>query len=162
MIENTLAVIPGRMTASFYRTAAGAEIDLILQFPGGEFWAIEVKSSLAPKLKKGFYNALEDIKPDRSFVVYAGSARYPVSKETEVISLFELSQALTTLRCSTVHNRAALIHAKLTQHGCALLAAIVFQGDCVPPQRHGRLEAPPRIPLKYQSSAQGEAIWHSA
>ncbi len=79
------------------RAAAGAEIDLILQFPGGEVWAIEVKSGLAPKLKKGFYNALEDIKPDRSFVVYAGSARYPFSEETEVISLFELSRELATL-----------------------------------------------------------------
>jgi len=97
VIENILAVIPGRTTASFYRTAAGAEIDLVLQFPGGEVWAIEVKSGLAPKLKRGFYNALEDIKPDRSFVVYAGSARYPISKETEVISLFELCQELATL-----------------------------------------------------------------
>ncbi len=97
VIENLLAATPDQTAASFYRTAAGAEIDLILQLPGGETWAIEVKSGLAPKLKKGFYNALEDIKPDRSFVVYAGSERYPVSEETEVISLFELSQELTTL-----------------------------------------------------------------
>ena len=97
VIENLLAATPEQTIASFYRTAAGAEIDLVLQLPGGERWAIEVKSSLVPKLKRGFYHALEDIKPTRSFVVYAGSERYPVSQETEVLSLFELSQEITIL-----------------------------------------------------------------
>ncbi len=94
VIENLLSVAPARTKASFYRTAAGAEIDLILEFPGGETWAIEIKSGLGPKLEKGFYNAIEDIKPDRSFVVYAGSDRYPVTEETDAISLIELAQEL--------------------------------------------------------------------
>ncbi len=94
VIENLLCVAPTRTSASFYRTAAGAEIDLVLDLPGGKRWAIEIKSGLAPRLEKGFYNALEDIKPDRSFVVYAGSDRYPVTEETEAISLLELAQEL--------------------------------------------------------------------
>jgi len=66
-----------------------------LEFSGlTEKWAIEIKSGLGPKLGKGFYNALEDIKPDRSFVVYAGSERYPVSKDTEAIGVVELAQEL--------------------------------------------------------------------
>ena len=34
VIENLLAVAPSRTAASFYRTAAGAEIDLVLELPG--------------------------------------------------------------------------------------------------------------------------------
>ena len=95
VIENLLSVAPTRTKASFYRTSAGAEIDLILELPGGEKWAVEIKSGLEPKLQKGFYNALEDIKPDRSFVVYAGSDRYPITEKTDAISLIELAQELT-------------------------------------------------------------------
>jgi uncharacterized protein len=98
VIENLLSVAPARTAASFYRTSAGAEIDLVLDLPGGKKWAIEIKSGLAPKLGKGFYNALEDVIPDRSFVVYAGSDRYPVSKETDAISLTELVQKLKEVK----------------------------------------------------------------
>jgi hypothetical protein len=49
VIENLLAVAPDRTQASFYRTAAGAEIDLLLERPGGGCWAIEIKRGLAPK-----------------------------------------------------------------------------------------------------------------
>lgn len=94
VIENLLSVAPTRTAASFYRTSAGAEIDLVLELPGGKRWAIEIKSGLGPKLEKGFYNALEDVTPDRSFVVHAGSYRYPVTKETDAISLAELAQEL--------------------------------------------------------------------
>jgi predicted AAA+ superfamily ATPase len=98
VIENLLSVTPARTKTSFYRTSAGAEIDLILELPGGETWAIEIKSGLGPKLGKGFYNTLEDIKPNRSFVVYAGLERYPVTEETEAISLAELAQMLRDKR----------------------------------------------------------------
>ena len=94
VIENLLSASPDRTKASFYRTSAGAEMDLILELPGGKNWTVEVKSGLEPKLQKGFYNALEDIKPDRSFVVYAGSGSYPVTMETDAINLVELAQEL--------------------------------------------------------------------
>jgi len=94
VIENLLSVAPPRTKASFYRTSAGAEIDLILELPGGKTWTIEIKSGLTPKLVKGFHNALEDIQPDRSFVVYSGEDRYPVTEETEVIGLYALAAEL--------------------------------------------------------------------
>ncbi len=98
VIENLLGVAPEGTLASFYRTSAGAEIDLVLEFPGlTEKWAIEIKSGLAVRPGKGFHNAIEDIKPHRSFVVYAGSERYPVTEDTEAISLMELAQELSTL-----------------------------------------------------------------
>ncbi len=94
VIENLLSVTPPQTKASFYRTSAGAEIDLILELPGSKIWALEIKSGLTPKLVKGFHNALEDIQPDRNFVVYSGKDRYPVTAETEVIGLYELMKEL--------------------------------------------------------------------
>lgn len=94
VIENLITAAPGRTLSSFYRTAAGAEIDLVLELPGGETWAIEVKSSMTPKPERGFYNAREDVKPNRSFIVYTGRDRYPKTEDLDVISLAELAQEL--------------------------------------------------------------------
>ena len=95
VIENLISVAPERTKASFYRTAAGAEMDLILELPAGKKWAVEIKSGLGAPLTKGFYNALEDIEADQSFVVYAGQDRYPVARKTDAISLLELAQELS-------------------------------------------------------------------
>lgn len=44
VVENLIAAAPLRTTASFYRTSAGAEIDLVLKLPGTHgVWAIEIK-----------------------------------------------------------------------------------------------------------------------
>lgn len=94
VIENLLSVAPSQLAASFYRTSAGAEIDLVLQLASNEIWTIEIKSGLTAKPEKGFYHALEDIKPDRSFIVYAGKERYPMTEKTDVISLVELVREL--------------------------------------------------------------------
>ena len=91
VIENLLSAVSAATKASFYRTSAGAEVDLVLELPGSRGpWAIEIKHSLSASLSRGFRNALEDIKPERSFVVTAGSDRYPVAKDVEAIGLREM------------------------------------------------------------------------
>ena len=95
VIENLLAVAPPWTLASFYRTAAGAEIDLVLELPGRTApWAIEIKHSLAPRPTRGFHHALEDVRPEKAFVVYAGTERYPLSREVEVIGVREMMEVL--------------------------------------------------------------------
>jgi hypothetical protein len=95
VIENLLAVAPERTQASFYRTAAGAEVDVVLEWPGRkECWALEIKRSLTAKPARGFYHAREDLQPTRSFVVHAGPDRYPIAKGVEAISLPMLMQDL--------------------------------------------------------------------
>ena len=95
VIENLITAAPERTLASFYRTSAGAEIDLVLELPGlTEKWAIEIKSGLSAKPTKGFYNAVEDIQPDKTFVVYAGEERYPVSDGLEAVGMSEMAQLL--------------------------------------------------------------------
>ena len=92
VIENLLARAPVGTRASFYGTRSGAEMDLVLEFPGGrDTWAIEVKLGLAPKVARGFHSACEDIAPTSAFVVYAGAERYPLAANVEVIGLRELA-----------------------------------------------------------------------
>lgn len=89
VIENVLSNVPLGTEASFYRTAAGAEIDLLLALPGGNLFAIEIKRSLSPKLEKGFYHACEDTQPNRNFIIYPGEERYPLSETVEAINLYD-------------------------------------------------------------------------
>ena len=87
VIENILSVVPVGTMASFYRTSAGAEIDLVLEMPNREIWAIEIKSGLVTTPSKGFYNAIKDIGSDRNFVVYAGKDTYSVGKNIVAVGL---------------------------------------------------------------------------
>lgn len=95
-IENAITVAGGRAEASFYRTSGGAEVDLILGWPDGREWAIEVKRSLAPKVGRGLRSALADIEPERSFVVYPGGERFPLAAGVEAIGLGELCTKLAS------------------------------------------------------------------
>ena len=74
--------------------AAGAEIDLVMELPGGKLWAIEIKRSSAPKIDRGFHHALQDLRPARAFLVGSNTDRYPKTSEVEVIGLADLTRAL--------------------------------------------------------------------
>lgn len=89
-IENVIGAAGDRAEPSFYRTSGGAEIDLVLTWRDGREWAIEVKRSAAPKLERGMRSVLEDLQPERSFMVYPGSERYRVAEGIEAIGLAEL------------------------------------------------------------------------
>jgi predicted AAA+ superfamily ATPase len=94
VIETLLVQAPRGTEAHFYRTSAGAEIDLVLTLPGGRLWAVEIKRSSAPKLERGFHFASADLGPARSFVVYPGTERFPLDAKTEVLGLAELGKLL--------------------------------------------------------------------
>ena len=95
VIENLLAVAPPRTMASFYRTLAGAEIDLLLELPGKRGpWAIEIKRGLSAGPGRGFHHAREDVKPERAFIVYSGEERYPIAKDVEAIGLREMASLI--------------------------------------------------------------------
>jgi len=89
-IESLIGVAGGRAEASFYRTSGGAEVDLVLTWADGREWAVEVKRSLAPKLERGLRSALEDLRPERSFVVYPGGERFRLGAGVEAIDLATL------------------------------------------------------------------------
>lgn len=92
--ETLLELAPAGTEASFYRTSAGAEVDLVLALPSGELWAIEIKRSSAPTLEKGFHIASDDLKAKRRFVVYSGEEKFPIAADTEAIGLRALGELL--------------------------------------------------------------------
>jgi predicted AAA+ superfamily ATPase len=94
VIENLIALAPERVEPSFYRTSGGAEIDLVLRWPDGKEWAIEVKRSLSPQPTRGMRSAIEDLEPERSLIVYPGEDRYHLGGNVEVIGLPDLAADL--------------------------------------------------------------------
>ena len=95
VIENLIAA--GRLgdhQIGFYRTSAGAEIDLVIELKGA-LWAIEIKRTSAPKLSRGFRNACDDLQPSRSFFVHGGTDRYPLTDQVEAIGLEDLMREIS-------------------------------------------------------------------
>ena len=93
VIENILALAPEGTSAHFYRTGAGAEIDLVAEF-GRHRWAIEIKRSTVPKLTRGFHVACEDIEPTERFVVHPGREAFPMGEGIEAVPLGDLLERL--------------------------------------------------------------------
>ncbi len=85
VIENMVSAWSG-WTPHYYRTANGAEIDLLL-IKGNRKLAIECKASTAPKVSKGFWNAIEDLRVEHAWVVAPISGAYPISNNVTVTSL---------------------------------------------------------------------------
>jgi uncharacterized protein len=97
VIESLLRAAPQRTGASFYRTATGVEIDLVLELPGNRLWAVEIKRGLVPKVEPGLRVAMGDLRPERTFLVYAGDDRYPKGEGLEAIGLADLARELAAL-----------------------------------------------------------------
>lgn len=96
VIENLIATSPEGTQTYYYRSSAGAEVDLLLQLPGNRLWAIEVKRSLSPKPGKGFHFACDDLQPDQRYVVYPGQERFALPSAVVAISLRGLIEAMNT------------------------------------------------------------------
>jgi len=79
--------------AGFYRTAGGAEMDLILQTKQGLI-AIEIKRTSAPKSTRSFKAACDDIQPDQAYIVYNGDEAFPLQGGGEAIGLRSLIERL--------------------------------------------------------------------
>ncbi|MYK83572.1 MAG: ATP-binding protein [Gammaproteobacteria bacterium] len=94
VIENVLSVLPARSEVRFYRTAAGAEVDLVVKMPSSEIWAVEIKHGLAPKLGKHFSQTCDDVGATRKVVVYGGDDEFPVGNSVQVMSLPRLMDRL--------------------------------------------------------------------
>lgn len=96
VIANLIAAAPRNTSSYFYRTRAGAEIDLILEIDQ-KLWAIEVKRNTAPSVSRGFYVACEDLQPDRKWVIYPGEEVYRLKGDIQVSSLSNVIQEMMSL-----------------------------------------------------------------
>jgi predicted AAA+ superfamily ATPase len=94
VIENLLACMPG-WRGGYYRTAKGAEIDLVLE-KGRRRIAVECKASAAPQLTQGFWNALKDVEAHEAWVVAPVEGSYSIGKDVTVASLETCIERLAT------------------------------------------------------------------
>jgi uncharacterized protein len=91
-LEAILAGAPDGSKPYFYRSAAGHEIDLVLELSASRRWAYEFKKSSAPAVEKGFHIACDDIKAERRLLVYPGTEPYPGTNGIEVMPLLEVAR----------------------------------------------------------------------
>jgi len=94
VIDNLTSFLPIGSEYYFYRTARGAEIDLILKLPDRRLLAIEIKRSSIPKTRRGFYEGCKDIGPTHKYVVYNGDERFLMKNNVWAISLADLMREI--------------------------------------------------------------------
>ena len=93
-IENLIAAAGERRTPYFYRTADGAEIDLLFERGGKVEIAIEIKRSTAPTLTRGFHSACAALRPKEAFLVHGGSESWSEAEGVTAIGLNALVRRL--------------------------------------------------------------------
>lgn len=92
-IEQVLSIVAPNADASFYRTLAGAEIDLVLHpAGGGPSIAVEAKRSLDPRPGKGFWSAFADVQPAQGFVMYPGDEFYPLGENVSALPASQIGR----------------------------------------------------------------------
>ena len=92
VIDNVLAAAGSAVQASVHRTAAGAEVDWVLQ-RGDTCIAVECKASSSPKPERGFWTAVENVGAVRSWIVAPIADAYPIRENVWVCSLGHLLQS---------------------------------------------------------------------
>ena len=93
VIENLISLAPPQTAAWFYRSLAGAEIDLLLEFAAGRRQGVEIKRSVSdPRPSKGFHLACDDLKVEGRWVIYPGRERYRLDARTECVPFTEVTQ----------------------------------------------------------------------
>ncbi len=95
VIENIHSVLPKRTETYFYRTQAGAEIDLIIKFPSGDIWAIEIKYGQSPKISKHFHTTCQDIKATQKYIIYGGKETFPLKHGVVMIGIKAFMEKLS-------------------------------------------------------------------
>ena len=94
VIESLLAVAPARTVPGFYRTSGGAEVDLVLELPGGKRWAVEIKRSPEATPSRGFHEGCSDLEVQQGWVVHSGTGRHPIRDGVQSIGLRDLMTEL--------------------------------------------------------------------
>lgn len=92
VIEQVFGIIPVTWQAFFYRTGAGAEIDLLLFDGKNQPIAVEIKYSASPRVERGFRQAYEDLRCKKGFVIYPGKESYPMGNNISALPVRDLLQ----------------------------------------------------------------------
>jgi uncharacterized protein len=93
-IEQICNHLPTGAGVSFYRTAAGAELDVVVE-TGRETTGFEIKFSSAPKVSKGFWQACEDIGVHKAYVMAPVQEGWAMAKDVQVVSPLDIPLLLS-------------------------------------------------------------------
>ena len=94
VIETIINALPVGAFPFYYRTSAGAEIDLLIEFGPNNYWAIEIKASVTPKVQKGFHVACEDLNVRKKYIIYTGEEKFTSDNDITVLSLSHFIEIL--------------------------------------------------------------------
>ena len=89
VVEQICSQLDASSQVSFYRTAAGAELDMVVEI-GGKKFGVEIKFSSAPKPTKGFWQACDDVGVEKAFVVAPVREGWPMAANVDVVSPLNL------------------------------------------------------------------------
>ncbi len=89
VLEQIAAAMPQFAQLGFYRTAAGAELDAVIELPTRKI-GVEIKFSSTPKPTRGFWQALQDLRIEQAYVIAPVAQRYPLVKGVEVLPVWEV------------------------------------------------------------------------
>jgi hypothetical protein len=96
VIEQIADLLPPLVEMGFYRTAAGAELDLVLE-RGMRRVGVEIKLSAAPRPARGFWQALADLEIREAFVVAPVEEAYPIAQGVTVVPVAEVGRIVDAL-----------------------------------------------------------------
>lgn len=94
VIEQILAILPTGTEPYFYRTSAGAEVDLLLIPRGGSPLPVEIKHSLSPKVSNGLRSVMDDLKCNRGFIIYPGNEAYQMTPHITALPVTMLKELI--------------------------------------------------------------------
>lgn len=87
VIEQIIREAPEFSDFYYYRTQHGAEVDLLMITPNGKKICIEIKFSVAPTISKGFYESIDDLKADASYVITPSGECFDRSDKVRICPL---------------------------------------------------------------------------
>jgi len=88
-IEEIRRAMAGRGQLFYYRTQGGAEVDLLIKTPAGRTLCVEIKYDVKPTPSRGFYQSMEDLKPDAQYVIVPKGDAWHYNDDLKVIGLLE-------------------------------------------------------------------------
>jgi uncharacterized protein len=88
-IEEIRRALSGRGQLFYYRTQGGAEVDLLIKTPAGRTLCLEIKYDVKPTPSKGFYQSIEDLKPDARYLIVPQGDAWHYNDDLKVVGLLE-------------------------------------------------------------------------
>lgn len=93
VIDQILSLADAYHDAYFYKTHAGAELDLLI-FRNGKAYGFEIKYEDSPHTSKSMHIVIQDLQLEKLWVVTPGENMYPLTERISVVPFKNLQEVL--------------------------------------------------------------------